>query len=136
MKWKLIDLPVSSDSRGKLTYVESRQHIPFEIKRVYYLYDVPLGEVRAEHAHKDLEQLMIATSGGFDVVLDDGSETARVRLSRPDRGLYVAPSTWIRIDNFAVNSVCMILASDYYHEQDYIRNYDTYLAWVKQNEKH
>jgi len=124
---KVIELPKIADSRGNLTFVESGRQIPFGISRVYYLYDVPGGSERGGHAHKDLHQLIIAMSGSFDVVLDDGIRKKRVHLARSYYGLYVCPMIWRELDNFSSGSVCMVLASNFYDESDYFRNYNEYL---------
>ena len=124
---KIVDLPKISDPRGNLTFIEGGHHIPFDIQRVYYLYDVPGGAERGGHAHKDLHQLIIAMSGSFDVVLDDGNEKRRVHLNRSYNGLYVCPMIWRELDNFSSGSVCMVLASNKYDEADYYRNYDDFL---------
>lgn len=124
---RLIDLPVITDPRGNLTFIECNRHIPFEIKRVYYLYDVPGGAERAGHGHKKLEQLVIAMSGSFDIVLDDGFQKKRFHLNRSYQGLYVCPMIWRDIDNFSGGSVCMVLASDFYNEDDYFREYKDFL---------
>lgn len=125
---RVIDLPKISDVRGNLTFVEGSQQIPFDIQRVYYLYDVPGGAERGGHAHKDLYQLIIAMSGSFDVVLDDGKEKKRVHLNRSYNGLYVCPMIWRELDNFSSGSVCMVLASNRYDESDYYRDYQEYIA--------
>ena len=124
---RMIDLPKISDPRGNLTFVENGNHIPFDIQRVYYLYDVPGGAERGGHAHKGLQQLIIAMSGSFDVVLDDGREKKRIHLNRSYGGLYVCPMIWRELDNFSSGSVCMVLASNRYDEDDYYRVYDDYL---------
>ena len=124
----LIDLPKVSDPRGNLTFVEGGQHIPFDIQRVYYLYDVPGGAERGGHAHKGLQQLIIAMSGSFDVVLDDGRQKRRIHLNRSYTGLYVCRMIWRELDNFSSGSVCMVLASNRYDEDDYYRDYGQYLA--------
>jgi dTDP-4-dehydrorhamnose 3,5-epimerase-like enzyme len=123
----IIDLPKIPEPRGNLTFIEGRRHIPFDIARVYYLYDVPGGAERGGHAHKALEQLIIAMSGSFDVVLDDGANNKRVHLNRSYNGLYVCPMIWRELDNFSSGSVCMVLASNVYDESDYFRDYDEYL---------
>lgn len=128
---KIIDLPKILDNRGNLTFVEEGRHIPFNIKRVYYLYDVPGGAERGGHAHKDLHQLIIAMSGSFDVVLGDGYEKKRIHLNRSYHGLYVCPMIWRELDNFSSGSVCMALASNFYDESDYYRDYNEYLAALK-----
>ncbi len=124
---KLIDLPKIQDPRGNLTFIEGGRHIPFEIRRVYYLYDVPGGSERGGHAHKELSQLIIAMSGSFDVVLDDGHAKKRVHLCRSYYGLYVCPMIWRELDNFSSGSVCMVLASNVYDEADYYRSYDEFM---------
>jgi dTDP-4-dehydrorhamnose 3,5-epimerase-like enzyme len=128
---KIINLPKISDPRGNLTFIESNKHIPFEIKRVYYLYDVPGGETRGGHAHKNLQQLLIAVSGSFDVVVDDGYEKRRYHLNRSYYGLFIPTMIWREMDNFSSGSVCLVLASDFYNEDDYIRDYDEFLKEVR-----
>ena len=120
---KLVDLPKIAESRGNLTFIEGTRHVPFEIKRVYYLYDVPGGAERGGHAHKDLHQLIIAMSGSFDIVLDDGAQKRRFHLNRSYYGLYVCPMIWREMDNFSSGSVCLVLASNLYDSEDYYRNY-------------
>lgn len=124
---RIIELPRITDPRGNLTFIEGGRHVPFEIKRVYYLYDVPGGATRAGHGHRRLEQLIVAMSGSFDVVLDDGHERQRYHLNRSNYGLHVEPMMWREIDNFSSGSVCMVLASDFYDEADYFRNYEDFL---------
>lgn len=124
---KMVDLPRINDPRGNLTFIEGSRHVPFEIKRVYYLYDVPGGAERGGHAHKDLHQLIIALSGSFDVVLDDGKQKGRFHLNRSYYGMYVCPMIWRELDNFSSASVCMVLASNLYDEADYYRDYQTFL---------
>ncbi len=128
---KIIDLPKIHDPRGNLTFIEGNNHIPFDIKRVYYLYDVPGGAERGGHGHKALHQLIIAMSGSFDIILDDGIEKKRIHLNRSYQGLYVCPMIWRELDNFSSGSVCMVLASNIYDESDYYRNYDDFLRNVK-----
>ena len=128
---RIIDLPRIQDPRGNLTFIESDNHIPFDIKRVYYTYDVPGGSERGSHAHKQLQQLIVAMSGSFDVVLDDGKQQKRFHLNRSYYGLYVPSMMWRPIDNFSSGSVCMVLASELYDENDYFRDYDEFLATVK-----
>ena len=124
---RIIDLPVVDDPRGKLTYVEGHRQIPFEIERTYYLYDVPGGAVRAGHGHRNLEQFIIAIAGSFDVKLDDGFESSRFHLNRSYYGLYVTPMMWREIDNFSSGSVCLVLASAPYCEEDYYRDYEKFV---------
>jgi dTDP-4-dehydrorhamnose 3,5-epimerase-like enzyme len=124
---RLIELPKIADPRGNLTAVEGGIQIPFEIRRVYYLYDVPGGATRGGHAHKALEQLIIAMSGSFDVVLDDGREQRRFHMNRSYFGLYVCPMTWRELDDFSSGSVCLVLASQKYTEDDYYRDHGAFL---------
>jgi dTDP-4-dehydrorhamnose 3,5-epimerase-like enzyme len=126
-KCQMVDLPKISDPRGNLTFIEGQRHVPFDIRRVYYLYDVPGGAERGGHAHKDLHQLIIAMSGSFDVVLDDGKNKKRIHLNRSYNGLYVCPMIWRELDNFSSGSVCMVLASNHYDESDYYRDYQEFL---------
>lgn len=130
---KIVELPKITDPRGNLTFIEAGDHIPFDIQRVYYLYDVPGGAERGGHAHKGLHQLIIAMSGSFDVVLDDGKNKKRVHLARSYYGLYVCPMIWRELDNFSSGSVCMVLASNKYDEADYYRNYNEFMKdrWSK-----
>jgi hypothetical protein len=128
---KLINLPKISDPRCNLTFIEGERHAPFPIRRVYYLYDVPSGAERGGHAHKDLQQLIIAVSGSFDVVIDDGSSRSRVHLNRPNVGLYLTSMIWRELDNFSSGAVCLVAASQIYEETDYIRNYDEFVGRAK-----
>lgn len=123
---KLIELPKISDPRGNLTFLEGNAHIPFSIERVYYLYDVPGGAERGGHAHKQLEQLLIAVAGSFDVVIDDGREKKTIHLNRPYQGLYICPMIWRELENFSSGSVCLVLASRPYEEEDYYRDYSEF----------
>ena len=125
-KCRMIDLPKITDARGNLTFIEGNRHIPFEIKRVYYLYDVPGGETRAGHAHHNLQQFMIAANGSFDIIVDDGHERQSFHMNRSYYGLYVPNMIWRELDNFSSGSVCLVLASDLYDEADYIRDYQTF----------
>ncbi|HLM60617.1 MAG TPA: FdtA/QdtA family cupin domain-containing protein [Pyrinomonadaceae bacterium] len=128
---EIIELPKIHDPRGNLTFIEENKHIPFSIKRVYYTYDVPGGEERGGHAHKALHQLIVAMSGSFDVVLDDGFDKKTFHLNRSYFGLYVCPMIWREINNFSSGSVCMVLASEFYSEDDYYRNYDEFVQAVR-----
>jgi len=128
---KLIELPKITDPRGNLTFIEGNGHVPFSIERVYYLYDVPGGSDRGAHAHKELQQFIVAMSGSFDVVLDDGVEQKRFHLNRSYYGLYVCPMMWRYLDNFSSGGVCMVLASRHYDESDYIRDYEKFMCSVR-----
>ncbi|MCZ8513172.1 FdtA/QdtA family cupin domain-containing protein [Paenibacillus filicis] len=126
---KLVELPKISDSRGSLTFIENK-HIPFEVRRVYYLYDIGAGEKRGSHAHKNLQQLIIAASGSFDVVLDDGKNRQTFHLNRSHCGLYLPRLLWRDLENFSAGSFCLVLASEPYDENDYFRNYDEFIEHV------
>lgn len=129
---KIIELPKISDPRGNLSFIEGGIHIPFDIKRAYYLYDVPGGSDRGSHAHKNLHQFIVAMSGSFDVMLDDGKEQKRFHLNRSYYGLYVCPMMWRHLDNFSSGAVCMVLASEHYDEADYVRSYEEFLSLAQQ----
>lgn len=124
----IVELPKITDPRGNLTFIEANRHIPFGIERVYYLYDVPGGAERGGHAHKALHQLIVAMSGSFDVLLDDGYGKRRFHLNRSYYGLYVCPMIWRELDNFSSGSVCMVLASNRYDESDYYRDYTDFTS--------
>jgi hypothetical protein len=128
---KLVDLPKITDPEGNLTPIEGGRHVPFEIKRVFYLYDVPGGATRAGHALKTCQQFIIAMSGSFDVVLDDGKDTKRYHLNRSYSGLYVPALIWRELENFSSGSVCTVLASEVYDEKDYYRNYEEFQSAVR-----
>jgi len=128
---RIIELPKIADPRGNLSFIESGRHIPFQIRRVFYLYDVPGGETRAGHALKNTEQFIIAASGSFDLILDDGKERRTIGLNRSWKGVYVPPMIWRELVNFSSAGVCLVLASDYYDENDYFRNYDNFLRTVQ-----
>ena len=127
-KCSLVELPKITDPRGNLTFIEGGRHLPFDISRVYYLYDVPGGAERGGHAHKALREFIVAMSGSFDVVLDDGLNKKRIHLNRSYQGLYVCPMIWRELNNFSSGSVCMVLASNLYDESDYYRDYGDYLV--------
>lgn len=129
---KLLELPVIHAPEGNLTFVEGRRHVPFEIARVYYMYDVPGGATRGGHAHQALEQVIIAMSGSFEVILDDGVDRRTVTLNRSYIGLYLPPMIWRELVNFSSGSVCMALASAYYDEGDYYRDYDQFRSAAAQ----
>jgi hypothetical protein len=126
IRHRLIELPVMRDHRGNLTYVEGGRHVPFDIKRVFYLYDVPAGESRAGHALKEIEQVLVALSGSFDVILDYGDGRCTVTLNRPYVGLYVPSLVWRELENFSSGSVCLVLASAVYSEASYYRDYEQF----------
>jgi hypothetical protein len=134
-KCEILQLPRINDPRGNLTFVEANRHIPFDIRRVYYLYDVPGGAERGGHAHKGLHQLIIAMSGSFDIHLDDGVSKKTIHMNRSFYGLYVCPMIWREIDNFSSGAVCMVLASDYYDESDYYRVYSEFNCDVQKGGK-
>ena len=123
----MMELPRIADPRGNLTFVEENRHIPFAIKRIFYLYDVPTAESRGAHAHRTLEQFLICLSGSFGVFLDDGSSQKTVRLRRPWQGLYIPPMIWAAEVDFDPGSVCLVLTSDYFDESDYYRQYNDFL---------
>ena len=127
MKGKIIELPKFLDSRGNLSFVEQKNHIPFEIRRTYWLYDVPGGECRGGHAYKENQEFIVALSGSFDVVLDDGNEKTVFTLNRSYYGLYVPKGMWREMVNFSSNSLAMILSSTNFEANDYIRDYDVFL---------
>ena len=128
---RIVELPRITDPRGNLTFIEGGRHVGFDIRRVYYLYDVPGGAARAGHGHRQLHQLMIAMSGSFDVTLDDGRGKRKYHLNRSYYGLYICPMIWRDIDNFSSGSVCMVLASDFFDESDYYREYADFLEAVR-----
>lgn len=123
---EILDIPKIENSLGNIAVIENKV-IPFEIKRVYYLYDIPSSASRGGHAHKDLQQVLIAISGSFDVVLKDGTSVKTVRLNKPDKGLLIKYDIWRELENFSSGAVCLVLASDVFYEADYIRDYDEFL---------
>lgn len=125
---KIINIPKIIDNRGNLAIIEN-DIIPFKIKRVYYLYDIPSDAYRGGHAHKKLYQFLISVSGSFDVHLNDGKNIIKVNLNKPDKGLLIEPGTWREIDNFSSGSVCLVLASEVFNEKDYIRDYEEFLSF-------
>lgn len=130
---QLIALPPHHDVRGNLSVIEGGRDIPFDIKRVYYLYDVPGGSARAGHGHIELQQLFVAMSGSFDVIVDDGHDRKRVHLNRSYYGLYVPGMMWREVENFSSGAVCMVLASTHYDPNDYYRDYDEFKAAAHQH---
>ena len=128
-----IELPLIKKENGLLATAENKKHVPFDIQRIYYLYDIPAGESRGGHAHKKLRQLIISASGSFDVVIFDGNIKRIITLNRPNYGLYIAPGIWRELENFSSGSVCLVLASKEYDESDYIRNYDDFLLYKLNN---
>lgn len=124
---RIIDLPRVDDPRGKLTFIEQQRHVPFEIRRVFFIYDVPTAEGRGAHAHRSLHQFLICLSGSFDVAIDDGTTQASMHLNRPWMGLHVPPMIWAAEVNFDPGTVCLVLASELYDAADYIRDYSEFL---------
>lgn len=124
----LITLPKITDPRGNLTFVEENKHLPHDIKRVFFLYDIPTEESRGAHAHRTLHQTLICLSGSFDVMLDDGKTTATMHLNRPWIGLHIPPMIWASEVNFDHGTVCIVLTSDFYDADDYIRDYESFLT--------
>lgn len=125
----IIELNKNHDIEGNLTYVYNNIHIPFKVKRVFYSYDIPGGESRGAHAHKKCHQFLIAASGSFEVLLDDGINKRTVLLNRPFRGLHIPPGIWASEQGFSSGSICLVLASDNYSEDDYIRKYDDFIKY-------
>ena len=126
----IIELPRVSDPRGNLTFAEEQQLVPFDIKRAYWVYDVPAGESRGGHAHKRLQQLVIAVNGSFTVTLDNGYERRSVLLNHPWQGLVIDVNTWRTLDDFSSGAVCLVLASEHYDEDDYIYDYEEFLKYI------
>jgi hypothetical protein len=130
MDIQIIDIPKIENEKGNIAVIEN-DAVPFQIKRVYYLFDVPSSAQRGGHAHKNLNQVLIALSGSFDVVLKDGNVTKTITLNKPDKGLLITRNIWRELENFSSGSVCLVLASEVFNEEDYIRDYDEFLASVK-----
>ena len=124
---RIISLPSFCDERGSLAFLEGSNHIPFEIRRIYYIYDVPKKGVRGNHAHSNLEQFFISMSGSFDITLDDGKSTKTFHLSEKNEGLYICPKIWRTLENFEVGTTCLVLASERYKKEDYIFNYQEFI---------
>lgn len=131
----LIGLPKEEFKEGQLTYIYNDVHIPFTVKRVFYLYDIPGGESRGAHAHKECHQLLVAASGAFDVVLEDGINRRVVTLNRPYMGLHIPPGVWASEENFCSGSVCLVLASHKYDDKDYIRQWEDYLNFIENQQR-
>lgn len=125
----IVDLPKIHNAAGNITAINNEQAIPFSIRRVYYLYDVPGGEVRGGHAHRELHQLIVAGSGSFDLQVSDGRIKRTFQLNRPDYGLYLPPGLWRELDNFSSGSICLVLASEVYQAADYLRSYEDFLEF-------
>lgn len=130
MNYKIIDIPKINNTKGNIGVIEN-DTIPFDVKRVYYLFDVPSGAKRGGHAHKKLKQVILAISGSFDVVLKDGKSKEIITLNRPDKGLLIENNIWRELENFSSGSVCLVLASEEFSEDDYIRSYKEYLSFIK-----
>jgi hypothetical protein len=130
----ILEIDKHHHEKGNISVVENGKTVPFNVKRVYYLYDVPGGESRGGHAHKELQQFIVAASGSFDVTLDDGELKRTFTINRPYRGLLVVPGIWRELDNFSSGSVCLVLASSEYSADDYIRDYEVFKAYKKNNQ--
>jgi uncharacterized RmlC-like cupin family protein len=132
-KQGIINLPKILDRRGNLSFIEGENHIPFKIVRCHWIYDVPGGEKRGGHAYKENQEFIVALSGSFDVITNDGKEEKKYQLNRSYYGLYIPAMIWRQMENFSTNSLALVLASTIYDEKDYIRNYDEYLRQVSHN---
>jgi len=130
---ELVDLPKIDDPRGNLTFIEEERHIPFNIRRVYWIYDVPGGQTRGGHAFREQQEMIVALSGSFDVVIDDGDESRRFHLNRSYFGLYVPNGLWRHMENFSTNAVAMVLSSTFYDERDYIRDFEEFMRCSRDN---
>ena len=130
-KVKMIEIPKISDHRGNISFISSGNPIPFDIKNVFYIYDIPAGTQRGGHAHKKLEQILIPLSGSFDVILKDSKNTNTVRLDRPNKGLYIGPLIWREMKNFSSGSVCLVIASLKYDEDEYLRDFNQFIELVE-----
>ena len=135
MNYKLLEMQVHGDHRGKLVSLEGTQNVPFEIKRIYYMFDTLPNEARGFHAHRNLEQIIIAMDGSCRFVLDDGEKRESVLLNRPDVGLYIGPGMWREMHDFSYGCKLVVLASEHYDEKEYIRNYDDFLKSLKEDDK-
>ena len=130
MNYKLIDMKIFGDERGKLVSLEGNKNVPFDIKRVYYIFDTLPDQVRGKHAHKDLEQIIVAMDGSCEFILDDGKERRSIWLNRPDVGLYIGNNVWREMQNFSYGCKLLVLASKHYDEKEYIRNYEDFVREV------
>lgn len=131
-KYKLIQLTKITDGRGNLTFIEAERHIPFKIKRIYFIYAVPQNQIRGNHAHKKLHQFIIPINGSFTITLDDGiSKIKKYHLMKPNVGLYIAPMVWREFNNFSEDAICLCIVSEFYKNDDYIRNYEDFIKMVK-----
>ena len=135
MNAKILTLPKIEDERGNLSFIEEDNQIPFEIKRAYWIYDVPGGQIRGGHAFRDQKEIIVALSGSFDVTVDDGKENQTFSLNRSYYGLYISAGLWRQMQNFSTNSLAIILSSTNYQKEDYIRDYDEFLKYRRENEK-
>ena len=129
----VIDMSMVRSDNGNITVIENGINIPFNVKRIYYLYDVPVGESRGGHAHYDLEQYIIAASGSFDVILNDGVNERKIQLNKPNLALHIVPGLWRELDNFSSGAISLVLASEKYMEEDYIRNYEHFTKLKESN---
>lgn len=128
-----ISLPLINDYRGNLVYIEGSNHIPFDIKRVYYIYDIPLNFHRGEHAHRKLHQFILAISGSFDLTINDGVNSNKIHLNTSSRGMYLCPMIWRSLTNFSPSAICLVFASELYSEDDYIRQYQQFILEANAN---
>ncbi|MCF8236489.1 MAG: FdtA/QdtA family cupin domain-containing protein [Bacteroidales bacterium] len=127
---RIIDLPKYMDPRGNLTFIEEESHIPFNINRVYWIYDVPGGQMRGGHAFKEQQEFIVALSGSFDILVDNGQQKQTFSLNRSYYGLYIPQGLWREMNNFSTNALALVISSTYFSEKDYIRNYKDYLSWL------
>lgn len=131
---RIINLPKITDPRGNLTFIEQENHVPFAIKRVYWIYDVPGGQTRGGHAFKEQQELVVALSGSFDVVVHDGEKEHRFSLNRSYYGVYIPRGTWRHMENFSTNTVALVVSSIPFQEEDYVRDFDEFVAYKKQQQ--
>lgn len=128
---KIIELPKIHNPAGNITAINNNKEVNFNIKRIYYLYNIPGGESRGGHAHKNLYQLVVAASGSFDIIINDGTNIKKIFLNHPNKGLFIVPGIWREIENFSSGAICLVLASEKYDENDYIRNFNDFLNFKK-----